>query len=133
MDLDAETFLARFETRDLGPEFFDHLGHLYMAWVHLRRYGLEEANRRVCDGIRDLAAKFDAPEKYSHTLTEALMRIISLRMDRAGKQDFETFLETNPDLVEDAQGVLARYYSAPHLNSAEARSSWVEPDLSPIV
>lgn len=40
-----------------------------MAWLHLTHFELEEANRRVCDGIRDLATKFNAPEKFSHTLT----------------------------------------------------------------
>ncbi|MCU7934898.1 MAG: hypothetical protein KZQ99_08465 [Candidatus Thiodiazotropha sp. (ex Dulcina madagascariensis)] len=132
MQLDEDTYLAKFGIRELDPEHFDHHGHLYMAWLHLTRYSLEEANLRVCDGIRDLAAKFNDPDKFSHTLTEALMRIMAKRMRDEAQQDFEDFLENNPDLVDDAQGVLLRYYSEECLNSPEARSAWVDPDLAPI-
>ena len=132
MQLDDDTFLTRFATRDLGPEHFDHRGHLRMAWLHLTRFELEEANRRVCEGIRDLAIRFDAPEKFSHTLTEALTRIMAARMSEEGRGDFERFLALNADLVGDAEGVLARHYSAQRLNTPRARTGWVEPDLAPL-
>ena len=132
MQLDDDSFLNRFETRDLGPEHFDHRGHLRMAWLHLDRYGLEEANARVCQGIRDLAIKFNAPEKFSHTLTEASMRIIAARMHGGKTKPFEQFLQHNRDLVADARGVLARHYSAACLDSPTARAAWIEPDLEPI-
>jgi hypothetical protein len=132
MQLDDSTFLRRFASRDLGQEHFDHRGHLRMAWLHLVHFGLDEANRRVCEGIRDLAIKFEAPEKYSHTLTEALMRIMSARLTDETCGDFERFLKSNRDLVDDAEGVLARHYSRQRLTSAEARAGWLEPDLMPI-
>jgi hypothetical protein len=91
-------YLSRFERRELGPEDFDHRGHLLMAWIHLRYYLPQEATSRVCQGIRELAAAFGAPEKYSHTLTVASMRIILTRMMGSEKQDFERFLVVNPDL-----------------------------------
>lgn len=133
LDLDKGTFFIRFDARDLGPDFFDHRGHLYMAWAHLERYDLQEASRRVCEGIRELAIKFEAPEKYNHTVTEALLRITDLRLQRAKQEGFDAFLEANSDLVYNAKAVLAKHYSSSRLNSNEARSSWVEPDLAPIV
>lgn len=130
--LDDDTFMIRFERLDLGPEYFDHRGHLRMGWLHLRRYGLDEGNARVCDGIRSLAMKFGAPGKFNHTLTEALMRIMAVRMDVAADPDFEAFLVRNPDLVDDARGVLARHYSDALLNSAEAHAGRVGPDRAAI-
>jgi hypothetical protein len=127
-----DTYLERFAARELGPEHFDHRGHLRMAWHHLARYDVDEANRRVCDGIRELAAKFGAPEKFNHTLTEALMRIMAARMQVDAKQDFEAFLQANPDLLDNAEGVLARHYSKARLGSAAAHAGWLEPDLAPI-
>lgn len=133
MHLDDDTYLALFERRELGPEHFDHRGHLYMAWLHLTRYGLEEANRRVCDGIRDLAVGFGVPEKYHRTLSEALMRIMAGRLDEApAGEGFEAFLDRNPDLVRDARAVLERHYSPARLDSDIARAGWVEPDRLPI-
>lgn len=127
-----ETYLERFAARDLGPEDFDHRGHLWMAWLHLVRYDVDEASRRVCSGIRDLAAKFDVPEKFNHTLSEALMRIMAVRMRRCGTEDFDAFLHANPDLVDDCIGILARHYSGELLSSESARGGWVEPDRLPL-
>lgn len=127
-----EDYLIKFENRDLRPESFDHRGHLYMAWLHLSHYGPEEAVARVCNGIRELAAKFGAPEKYNRTLTEALMRIIHGRMQQRKHDSFNAFLDDNPDLVCDAEGLLYRHYSRDRLQSTAARTAWVAPDRRPI-
>jgi hypothetical protein len=131
MQTDETRYLEQFEQLELGPEHFDHVGHLYMAWLHLKHYDLEEANARVCTGIRNLADKFGVPEKFNHTLSEALMRIMAGRMnDRSDA--FDAFLQANPDLVDDCRGVLARHYSDECLTSDRARAGWVEPDREPI-
>lgn len=130
MELDDDTYLEGFAARTLGPEHFDHRGHLRMAWLHLARYDLEEANRRVCEGIRALAAQFGAPEKFNHTLSEALVRIIAARMRPS--QDFEAFLAANPDLVDDCLGVLGRYYSEERLQGPAAHAGWLAPDRRPL-
>jgi hypothetical protein len=132
MELDDNTFLERFARRELKPEDFDHRGHLRMAWLHLSRYGQEEAASRVCRGIKELAALFGAPEKFNHALTEALLRIMARRMKESVAHDFRQFLAANPDLVADARAVLARYYSDELLYSPAAARGWVEPDRRPI-
>ncbi len=132
MHLDDSTYLARFDAAELGPEHFDHRGHLYMAWVHLARYDLEEANARVCTGVLRLATRFGVPGKFHHTISEALMRIVAQRLERGGRDDFDVFLAANPDLTENARGVLARHYSDERLNSPEARAGWLAPDREPI-
>ncbi len=132
MQLDERTFLERFEARDLSPAAFDHRGHLWMAWTHLRHFPLDDAIGRVCVGIRELASRFGAPDKFNWTLTEALMRIMAARLRAQPEQDFDRFLERNPDLVDDARGVLAHHYSAERLDADAARRAWVAPDLAPI-
>jgi hypothetical protein len=131
MTLDDETYLARFHARTLGPEFFDHRGHLRMAWLHLRHFHVEEATARVCEGVRDLATKFGAPEKFNYTLTEAFMRIVARRMREHEDDGFEAFLQRNADLLTDAKGVVARHYSDERLHSAPARATWIGPDRAP--
>lgn len=130
--LDDMSYLELFVSRELGPEHFDHRGHLHIAWLHLVHFDEDDARQRVCSGIRELAARFGAPEKYNHTLTEALMRIMALRLSTMTRQSFNAFLETNPDLLRDAQTVLARHYSDACLNSERAKVSWVEPDRDAI-
>lgn len=130
MSLDESTYLKRFAQLELGPEHFDHIGHLYMAWLHLKHYDLEEASERVCSGIRGLADKFGVPEKFNHTLSEALMRIMAARLEK--EMTLDAFLHANPDLANDCKGLLARYYSDECLLSEKARVGWVKPDRKPI-
>lgn len=132
MPLDDASYLVRFDERNLGPEHFDHVGHLRMAWIHLAHYGEKEATRRVCEGIRDLAAGFGAPEKFHYTLTAALMHIMARRMRETRYDSFDDFLSHNCDLVDDARAVVARHYSESRLARTEARHGWIEPDREPI-
>lgn len=133
MTLDDDTFLTQFCDQSLNPEYFDHRGHLRMAWLHLKRYPLPEARTRVCNGIRDLATALGAAEKFHRTISEALLLIMAGRMQGPAPTDFDTFLADNQDLLADARGLLARHYSDVRLGSAEARSGWVEPDLVPLI
>jgi hypothetical protein len=48
-------------------------------------------------------------------------------VQREAESDFDAFAEHNPDLLD--KGLIDRYYSKALLQSAEARATWVEPDL----
>jgi len=131
MQTNEARYLKQFEQHELGPEQFDHVGHLYMAWLHLKHFEAGEANERVCSGIRRLADKLGVPEKFHHTLSEALVRIMATRI-LDGDETFTHFLARNPDLVKDCKGVLAQHYSDECLASAAAKTGWVAPDRDPI-
>ncbi|WP_135081193.1 hypothetical protein [Terasakiella sp. SH-1] len=125
-------YIENFAKRAISPEDFDHKGHLYMAWVHLKWFPFQDANQKICTGIHDLATQFGAPEKYHRTLSEAFVRIVQSRLNEETKTCFECFVKENRDLIEDSKSVLAQYYSHSRLYSAEAKSSWVQPDLQDI-
>ncbi|SDZ78171.1 MerR family transcriptional regulator [Microbulbifer marinus] len=133
MPIDDETFLAQFCDQTLNPEHFDHRGHLRVGWLYLNRLPLPQACTRVCDGIRALAMALGAADKFHHTISEGLVRIIAERMAGTAAENFDQFLAANPDLLADARGLLTRHYSDACLHSAAARCSWVQPDLAPLV
>jgi hypothetical protein len=60
------------------------------------------------------------------------MRIMAKRMTERSAKDFALFLQTNEELVNDAQGVLASHYSRERLESEAAKTGWMEPDREPI-
>ncbi|WP_323844000.1 hypothetical protein [Microbulbifer magnicolonia] len=132
MQLDDETLIAQFRDRTLSPEYFDHRGHLRVAWLYLRRYPLADACAHMCADTRAYATSLGAPGKYHHTITEALMRIVGLRLCGSENQNFDAFLAANPELLRNASGLLRRHYSDACLDSEAARSGWVAPDLTPI-
>jgi hypothetical protein len=83
-------------------------------------------------GIRAFAGHLGANDKYHQTITEALVRIIGLRLAWQPVSDWQDFLALNPDLVDQAKEVLFQHYSPERLFSDEARSRFVEPDRLPL-
>jgi hypothetical protein len=129
---DDKQFIARFESLMLEPDTFDHKAHLRLAFVCIRQDGVEPAVKRVERGIRAFAEHFGARDKYHQTITEALVRVIGLRLTHQPVPDWQSFLELNQDLVNQAKEVLLQHYSPERLFSAEARSRFLEPDRLPL-
>jgi N-formylglutamate deformylase len=131
-DLPDDAFLNAFLACDLPPGAFNHRNHLRVAWLHLRRFPLDEAIERTCVGIARYAAHLNATDRYHRTLTEALIRL----MAHAGASDtslsFPEFLEHAPALTGDCRALIARHYSPELLSRPEARYNFLAPDRHPL-
>ncbi|MES2151774.1 MAG: hypothetical protein V4508_18500 [Pseudomonadota bacterium] len=127
-----DQFLASFNDCTLPKEHFNHLGHVRLAWIQLRRHAFEDAVLRTCGGIQAYASHLGAAGKFHWTITEALMHL--LRAAGAAEQhlDWPEFLAANADLIGDARGRVARHYSAQLLATEDARARFVTPDLLPL-
>jgi len=125
-------FLRQFEDKTLDPEYFDHLGHMRLAWLYLTQHNLDKALALICDGIRAYAESHGDNEKFHLTLTNAMARIMALRIGRNDDKSWDSFLRENEDLVKDFLSVLHRYYSQDLLWSETARTTLVAPDLEAI-
>ena len=124
-----DEFVNAFMACRLAADDFSHRGHLRLAWLLLRRHPLERAIEEICTGIARIAEHFGAPDKYNRTLSEALVRLVAHADARAPSATFEEFLATNSALVHNVRGVLAEYYSAALLYSADAKQRFAMPDL----
>jgi len=129
---DDKQFVARFEALALAPGSFDHKAHLRLAFLCILQDGLEPAVQRVGRGIRAFAKNHRAENKYHQTITEALVRVIGLRLTRQPAPDWPGFLATNQDLVHQAKELLLQHYSPERLFSAEARTRFLAPDRHPL-
>lgn len=127
-----DDFVSAFLACRLAPSDFDHRGHLRIAWLFVRRHPLPRAIEETCAGIARIAQHFGAPDKFNRTLSEALVRLIAHAASAAPDATFEEFLRRNPAFVNDVRGVLAHYYSAGLLHSADAKHGFVMPDLQPL-
>jgi hypothetical protein len=124
-----EQFLAGLADCTLPPAHFNHLGHLRLAWLMLRRHPFDEAQARTCATILAYASHLGAPGKFHRTITVALLHLLrAAGADRA--RDWPAFAAANPALVERARDCLAVHYSADCLASDAARSGFVAPDLA---
>ena len=130
--LPDDAFLNAFRACQLPPGAFNHRNHLRVAWLHLRRFPLDEAIERTCSGIAQYAAHLGATDRYHRTLTEALIRL----MAHAGASDtslsFADFLARTPALTGDCRTLIARHYSPELLSRPEARYNFLAPDRHPL-
>lgn len=133
LSAEQRQYIADFEAVALDLESFDHAAHIYITWLYLRLWQQGELQReavlpRVESGLQALAASVGAHTKYSHTITQALVRLIVNAFDTEPGADFKQFQARWPELFRDFRGLLATYYSVPLLFSDAARLSFLEPD-----
>jgi hypothetical protein len=112
-----------------ASERFDHRAHVHLTWLAVRRVGMPAAIQLVSDGIRRTARYAGAPQKYHATVSRAWVELVAHHVGDQAAPDFGAFLARHPALLD--KRLLTRFYRSATLATAEARTSWVEPDLAP--
>jgi hypothetical protein len=125
-----EQFLAAFEAGQIANQSFHHRDHLRLAWLQIRRLGLERASETVAGGIQHFAAHHGKADRYHDTMTRFWLRAVAVGISRHPQLSFDQLLETEPHLLE--KDLPFRHWSRELMGTEEARRRWVEPDLRPI-
>lgn len=124
-----EEFVRGFEECTLQPGTFHHADHIRLAWLYVQRYGASGAEMRLLEGIRRMAQHAGAPQKFLYTTTVAWTRLVAAALNHnSAERSFSEWIAQHTQLLD--RGLLARYYSPGRLETPEARSGWVEPDLA---
>ena len=120
---DAEFVHDFFESLPGGA--FHHRDHLRLAWLAVRRSGVESGVELVAAAIAAFAAAHGQTRKFHWTLTEFWVRLV----DHAScdGDDFDAVLTRHPLLLD--VGLAERHWSRGALWSDQARERWLEPDL----
>jgi hypothetical protein len=133
--MDDAVLLAEFEACTLPLEQWTHRAHLRVAFLYLRKYGLDAAILRMRVGIQRFNATNQIPEAidrgYHETVTQAWLRLIGVALtSESSPLASEVFLNAHPELGE--KRVLQQFYSRERIMSWEAKREFVEPDLAPL-
>lgn len=131
--LTDDIFLQQFEQLTLDPEHFCHQGHLRLVWLYLNHYDIGTAINRIGTNIKAYAESLGAHDKFNLTITDALARIAASRIKTKPCENWQSFLKLNPDLVDDALGLLLAHYNKSTLFSNDARVTVIAPDIKAIV
>lgn len=131
---DAE-FLIAFEACRWPLGHWHHRDHVKLAYLYLCRYGLDEAAHRIRGGIRAHNAAHAVPESltsgYHETMTQAWLRLVHAILCEYGPAETaDAFCDAHPELLE--KKTLRLFYSRERFVSAEAKATFVEPDLAPL-
>ena len=127
--LSDEDFLKQFENKSLDHKYFDHVGHIRIAWLYLSVYPLNESIKRTCSGIKDYAESLGAKDKFHLTITTALVHVIFNRISETGNVGWNDFLKGNLDLVNDSLSILYQHFSKDVLFSDAAKLQTITPDI----
>lgn len=130
--MNDKDFIEQFQNLTLDPKYFDHLGHMRLAWIYLQDEDVDKVVRKVCSGIKAYAESLGATDKFHFTITDAIVRIMAMRLGGKAGNSWQSFIQENTDLVSNAQSVLQQHYSESILLSNEARVSILPPDLKSI-
>jgi hypothetical protein len=125
-----ERFLAEFEAGQIANDSFHHRDHLRLAWIKIRRLGLERASDAVGGAIREFASRHGRADRYHDTMTRFWLRVVALGINRHRSLPFDDLLAAEPHLLD--KNLPFRHWSRERMASDEARRQWVEPDLGPI-
>jgi len=125
----AEKLYTLLKNGTLAPDSFAHEDHIRLAWYYLNRWGLEGAIKGFCCDLQHFVKQVGAEDKYHHTITVALLRLINSHLpDLNNPRDWQEFKADSLPLFIDAIALLGRFYSPEILASDIARHQWQEPD-----
>ena len=133
MNMNDEEFFRLFEAQGLTQAQWDHRAHLKVAYLHLMRYPFSEAASRIRSGIKRLNAAHgvvDTPTRgYHETMTVAWLHLVHATLCQFGSADSaDAFLDAQSQL--GSKRTLLLFYSRDLIMSAEAKISFVSPDLA---
>lgn len=117
-----------FEAHEIDNSTFRHAEHVRVAFDLLQKYDFIDAAAVYAKGIRTMAAKAGAPQKFNLTITYAFMSLIAERLVASSGDDFEVFVSENPDLM--SKDVLMKWYDNERLNTETARTIFLLPDAA---
>ena len=102
-----------------------------LAYIYLAEHDTDSAVQKMRDALLNFLEHNSIPRsKFHETLTRAWVLAVQHFMNRSTSISAADFIAKNPELLDSK--IMLTHYSASVLFSADARASFVEPDLDPI-
>ena len=124
-------FEQQFQARTLDASLFSHEAHLRLAWIHIKKYGIEKALQNIPMQIIHFVDNLGARDKYNHTLTIAAIKTVYHFTLKSTTTTFKDFIQAFPRLTNNFKGLLACHYQFDIFNNELAKEVYIEPDLLP--
>lgn len=133
--MNDDEHLRRFEDQSLPLELWHHRAHLKIAYLYLMRFAFPDALERLRTGIRSYNAAHDIIDSptggYHETMTHAWLQLVHTTLIQFGPaESADVFFDAQTQLSQ--KRTLLLFYSRDRIMSAEAKSTFVAPDLAPL-
>ncbi len=124
-------FEVQFSNCTLDASFFNHEAHLRLAWIHITKYGVNQAISNLDTQLIKYVTSLGARNKYNKTVTIAAVKAVHHFMQKTDSNNFKDFIKEFPRLKTNFKDLLSQHYSIDIYNSENAKSSFFEPNLLP--
>ncbi len=135
-DAELAELIEAFEAGDVPRGSWTHRAHLSMALVYLLRYGAELGPQRICAGILHFNAAQNVEQTpttgYHETITRFYIWAVQRFVDACDRTRPQYQLANELFELFGERSLPLQYYSKERINSWEARTEWVLPDLQPL-
>lgn len=131
LSLSDEDFEIQFADTTLPPKLFSHEAHLRLAWIHIQKYGKEQAINNVCDQIKIFDQTHGDGTMFNRTVTIVAVEAVAHFMAKYQTTDFSSFIAQAPRLKTNLKDLISLHYSWDIFNDAAAKKTYVKPDLLP--
>lgn len=121
----------QFERCTFKPSMFSHEAHLRLAYIHIRKYGLKQAEENMVNQIKGYAEYYGAKDKFNKTVTIAAVKAMHHFMEKAGSDSFKGLINEFPGLKTSFRSILALHYGFNVFDDSRAKKEFVSPDLLP--
>ncbi|GAB4245758.1 MAG: hypothetical protein Tsb0034_24410 [Ekhidna sp.] len=126
-----DAFEHEFETYRLKPGLFSHEAHLRLAYIHIQKYGLEQAELNMCQQIQGYAESLGVYDKFNKTVTVASVKAMHHFMQKSKTSNFKNLIQEFPRLLTNFKDILGQHYGFNVFADQRAKKEFVEPDLLP--
>lgn len=129
--LSDNQFEKEFKECTLAPSLFSHEAHIRLAWIHIRKYGVDTAVENICNQLQEYVMQAGASDKYNITLTIAAIKIVNHFVEKSNSDDFLEFITEFPLLITGFKELVAAHYNKVDIfNSPAAKNTFLAPDIS---
>ena len=129
-ELSDEEFEKQFEECSLAPSLFSHEAHLRLAWIHIQKYGLAQAEDNLCMQIKRYATHLGAAGKFHMTVTIAAIKAVNHFIKRSESKNFEGLIAEFPRLKTNFMDLMNAHYGENIFKNEKARTAFIAPDLT---
>ena len=124
-------FEEQFATCSFPPEVFSHEAHLRLAWIHIEKYGLQQAEKNIVNQLQGYVKYLGAVDKFNMTLTVAAIKAVYHFKVKSKSTTFKDFIAEFPRLKSNFKQLMACHYRVDIYQSKKARKKFLAPDLLP--
>lgn len=130
-EFNDESFERAFAGGSFPASVFNHEAHVRLAWVHVTKYGVDQAVENVNTQLLAFVTQLGAAEKYNKTLTTAAVKAVHHFVCRSDSKSFTGFIAEFPRLVTGFKALMAAHYDIDIFNSPLAKKEYLAPQLLP--